>query len=89
MISTTLRVPNDTVISVPKTDTNIKLKMIIAKERGRANEIWSTIIPTTKTSPKLAMTQTLQQSIQMLHYNTEDLFKFLESKALENPLFRC
>ena len=35
---------------------------------------------------KLAMTQTLQQSIQMLHYNTEDLFKFLESKALENPL---
>lgn len=52
VISTTLRVPNDTVISVPKTDTNIKLKMIIVKERGRANEIWSTIIPTTKTSPK-------------------------------------
>lgn len=35
---------------------------------------------------KLAMTQQLQQSIQMLQYNTEDLYRFLESKALENPL---
>ena len=35
---------------------------------------------------KLAMTQQLQQSIQMLQFNTEDLRTFLESKALENPL---
>lgn len=35
---------------------------------------------------KLAMTQELQQSIQMLQYNTEDLLSFLEAKTLENPL---
>lgn len=35
---------------------------------------------------KLAMTQQLQQSIQMLQFNTEDLRTFLENKALENPL---
>lgn len=35
---------------------------------------------------KMAMTQQLQQSIQMLQYNTDDLRAFLESKALENPL---
>lgn len=35
---------------------------------------------------KMAMTQQLQQSIQMLQYNSEDLRAFLESKALENPL---
>lgn len=35
---------------------------------------------------KLAMTQELQQSIQMLQYNTEDLLSFLDMKTLENPL---
>lgn len=35
---------------------------------------------------KMAMTQQLQQSIQMLQYNTDDLRAFLENKALENPL---
>ena len=35
---------------------------------------------------KLAMTQELQQSIQMLQYNTDELLLFLENKALENPL---
>ncbi|MBP1044404.1 RNA polymerase factor sigma-54 [Vagococcus sp. BWB3-3] len=35
---------------------------------------------------KMAMTQQLQQSIQMLQYSTDDLLTFLESKALENPL---
>lgn len=35
---------------------------------------------------KLAMTQQLQQSIQILQYNTEDLRHFLEMKSLENPL---
>ena len=35
---------------------------------------------------KLAMTQELQQSIQMLQYNTDELLSFLESKTLENPL---
>lgn len=35
---------------------------------------------------KMAMTQQLQQSIQMLQYNTEELASFLEQKALENPL---
>lgn len=39
-----------------------------------------------KQTQKLAMTQELQQSIQMLQYNTDELLSFLESKVLENPL---
>lgn len=39
-----------------------------------------------KQTQKFAMTQNLQQSIQILQYNTEDLLAFLESKSLENPL---
>lgn len=39
-----------------------------------------------KQTQKLAMTTELQQSIQMLQYNTEELLTFLESKVLENPL---
>jgi len=35
---------------------------------------------------KLAMTQQLQQSIQILQYNSEELHAFVEAKALENPL---
>lgn len=35
---------------------------------------------------KMAMTQQLQQSIQMLQYNADELVSFLEQKALENPL---
>ncbi len=35
---------------------------------------------------KLAMTQTMQQAIQMLHYPTNDLIDFLQEYALENPL---
>lgn len=35
---------------------------------------------------KLAMTQKLQQSIQILQYNTEDLIDYIDNKALENPL---
>ncbi|MGM0125075.1 RNA polymerase sigma-54 factor [Enterococcus sp. AZ194] len=35
---------------------------------------------------KLAMTQQLQQSIQILQFNTEELVEFVESKSLENPL---
>ncbi|MEG0288690.1 MAG: RNA polymerase factor sigma-54 [Carnobacterium sp.] len=35
---------------------------------------------------KMAMTQQLQQSIQMLQYNQEDLLTFLNQKALGNPL---
>lgn len=35
---------------------------------------------------KLAMTQQLQQSIQILQYNTEDLLLYIEAKSLENPL---
>lgn len=35
---------------------------------------------------KLAMTQKLQQSIQILQYNTEDLIDFIDNQALENPL---
>ncbi|MBL1223903.1 RNA polymerase factor sigma-54 [Enterococcus sp. BWR-S5] len=35
---------------------------------------------------KLAMTQQLQQSIQVLQYNAEELQTFIENKALENPL---
>lgn len=34
----------------------------------------------------MAMTQQLQQSIQMLQYNADELISFLEQKALENPL---
>ncbi|MGX6961092.1 RNA polymerase factor sigma-54 [Vagococcus xieshaowenii] len=39
-----------------------------------------------KQTQKLAMTQALQQSIQILQYNTDDLLAFLENKTLENPL---
>lgn len=39
-----------------------------------------------KQTQKLAMTQQLTQSIQMLQYNAEDLLSFLENKSLENPL---
>lgn len=39
-----------------------------------------------KQTQKLAMTQQLQQSIQVLQYNTEELQTFIENKALENPL---
>ncbi|MFD0898745.1 RNA polymerase factor sigma-54 [Loigolactobacillus binensis] len=35
---------------------------------------------------KLAMTQQLQQSIQILQYNAEGLQQFLQQKSLENPL---
>ncbi len=35
---------------------------------------------------KLAMTQQLQQSIQVLQYNSEELLAFVENQALENPL---
>lgn len=35
---------------------------------------------------RLAMTQTLQQSIQMLQYNVEELQSFLKQKELDNPL---
>lgn len=39
-----------------------------------------------KQTQKLAMTQQLQQSIQILQFNTEELAEFVESKSLENPL---
>lgn len=35
---------------------------------------------------KLAMTQKLQQSIQILQYTTEDLIDYIDNQALENPL---
>lgn len=35
---------------------------------------------------KLAMTQQLQQSIQILQYNFDELQAFIETKSLENPL---
>lgn len=35
---------------------------------------------------KLAMTQNMQQSLQMLHYNTAELIEFLQEKTFENPL---
>ncbi|KZX38637.1 RNA polymerase factor sigma-54 [Pediococcus acidilactici] len=35
---------------------------------------------------RLAMTQTLQQSIQMLQYNAEELQNFLKQKEMDNPL---
>lgn len=44
------------------------------------------ISQTQKQAQKLVMTTQLQQSIQMLQFNTVDLFSFLEQKALENPL---
>jgi RNA polymerase sigma-54 factor len=37
---------------------------------------------------KLAMTQELSQAIALLQYSTQELFEFLESKALENPLIQ-
>ena len=35
---------------------------------------------------KLAMTQQLQQSIQVLQFSSEELHAFIENEALENPL---
>lgn len=35
---------------------------------------------------KLAMTQNMQQALQILHYNTADLIDYLQEKTLENPL---
>lgn len=35
---------------------------------------------------KLAMTQELQQSIQILQFNTDELLSYLKDKTLENPL---
>ncbi|MGX6977904.1 RNA polymerase factor sigma-54 [Vagococcus elongatus] len=35
---------------------------------------------------KLAMTQELQQSIQILQFNTDELVSYLKDKTLENPL---
>ncbi|WP_265459021.1 RNA polymerase factor sigma-54 [Enterococcus sp. HY326] len=35
---------------------------------------------------KLAMTQQLQQSLQVLQFNTEELVDYLDNMALENPL---
>ena len=40
-----------------------------------------------KQTQKLAMTQKLQQAIQILQFNTEELHQFVETIALENPLF--
>ncbi|GMA46761.1 RNA polymerase factor sigma-54 [Tetragenococcus muriaticus] len=39
-----------------------------------------------KQTQKLAMTQKLQQSIQILQYTTEDLIDYIDNQALENPL---
>jgi RNA polymerase sigma-54 factor len=39
-----------------------------------------------KQTQKLAMTQKLQQSIQVLQFSTEELTQFIENQALENPL---
>ena len=39
-----------------------------------------------KQTQKLAMTQKLQQSIQVLQFSMEELTHFIESQSLENPL---
>ncbi|MFV0557914.1 MAG: RNA polymerase factor sigma-54 [Enterococcus sp.] len=39
-----------------------------------------------KQTQKLAMTQKLQQSIQILQFSTDELLAFVEKEALENPL---
>lgn len=39
-----------------------------------------------KQTQKLAMTQKLQQSIQVLQFSTEELSNFIDNQALENPL---
>jgi len=41
-----------------------------------------------KQNQKLIMTQTLQQSIQILRYDNEELRNFLQNKSLENPLLK-
>ena len=35
---------------------------------------------------KLAMTQTMQQAIQILHFSTNDLRDYLREQSLDNPL---
>lgn len=39
-----------------------------------------------KQSQKLAMTQSLQQSIQVLQFSIDELAEFVETQAMENPL---
>ncbi|WP_297077144.1 RNA polymerase factor sigma-54 [uncultured Enterococcus sp.] len=39
-----------------------------------------------KQTQKLALTQQLQQSLQVLNYSSEELFEFINQKTLENPL---
>lgn len=39
-----------------------------------------------KQTQKLAMTQRLQQSIQVLQFSIDELTEFVEAEALENPL---
>ncbi|PAE12243.1 RNA polymerase sigma-54 factor [Niallia circulans] len=41
-----------------------------------------------KQNQKLIMTQSLQQSIQILRYDNEELRNFLQDKSLENPLLK-
>lgn len=39
-----------------------------------------------KQTQRLSMTQQLQQSIQILQYNSEELFSYIEKQSMENPL---
>lgn len=39
-----------------------------------------------KQTQKLAMTQKLQQSIQVLQFSSDELLAFVDNQALENPL---
>ena len=39
-----------------------------------------------KQTQKLAMTQKLQQSIQVLQFSADELLSFIDNQALENPL---
>ena len=39
-----------------------------------------------KQTQKLALTQQLQQSLQVLHYSSEELFDFINQQTLDNPL---
>ena len=81
VISTTLRA-RVLVIS-----TNISLAYYFKKTRGKYMKFQQGYSQKQQQTQKLAMTQELQQAIQILQFNTEELKDYVETVSLENPLF--
>src|SRR5699024_6712915 len=57
------------------------------KKRGKYMKFQQGYSQKQQQTQKLAMTQELQQAIQILQFNTEELQVYVETVSLENPLF--